>query len=233
MSHPPFIISHHCSYHITSTEFMTSHTLYMTSHTRQHKCYICHLTHYIWHYIHCICVINPSVSNIPHPLTWRHHTLYRYDIVFSMHDITWTFYDKTPLYVWHHTQYLYDIISNIYDITNTAFMTTQHLCLTSHPLYLTSQPLYLCHHTDGTHICIDVSLYRWHHNKYGSHHTWHTYDIIQTLHDITFTLYDSNAQYLWHHKHYFHDIRSPLYDITPMVYDFLSPIPVTSEPLYL
>ena len=25
--------------------------------------------------------------------------------------------------------------------------------------YLTSQPLYLCHHTDGTHICIDVSLY--------------------------------------------------------------------------
>ena len=33
--HPLFMTSHHCSYHITSTAFMTSHTLYMTSHTWQ------------------------------------------------------------------------------------------------------------------------------------------------------------------------------------------------------
>ena len=213
---------------------MTSHTLYMTSHTWQHKCYICHLTHYIWHYIHCSCIIKPSVSIIPHPLSGWHHTHYMCDIIFSMHDITWTLYDITPLYVWHHTQYIYDMISNIYDITHTAFLTTQRLYLTSHPLYLTSQPLYLCHHTDdNTHNCIDVSLYQWHHNKYGSQHPWNTYDIILTLHDIIFTPYDINDQYLWHHNDCIHDIRSPLYDITSTVYDFLSPIPVTSEPLYL
>ena len=42
---------------------------------------------------------------------------------------------------------------------HTTFMKTQRLYGTSHPPYLTSQPLYLCHHTDGTHRCIDVSLY--------------------------------------------------------------------------
>ena len=42
---------------------------------------------------------------------------------------------------------------------HTAFMKTQRLYGTSHSPYLTSQPLYLCHHTDGTHRCIDVSLY--------------------------------------------------------------------------
>ena len=47
MSHPLFMTSHNCSYHITSTAFMTSHTLYMTSHTWQYKRYICHLIHYI------------------------------------------------------------------------------------------------------------------------------------------------------------------------------------------
>ena len=147
MSHPLYMTSHHCSYHITSTSFMTSHTLHMTSHTWQHKYYICHLTHSIWHYIHCICVIKPNVSIIPHPLSVQHHTHFIYDIIFSMHGITWTLYGITPLYVCHHTQYIYDIISNAYDITYTAFLTTQCLYLTSHPLYLTSQPLDLCHHT--------------------------------------------------------------------------------------
>ena len=92
-SHPLFMTSHHCSYHITSTAFMTSHTLYMTSHTWQHKCYICYLTHYIWHYFHCICVIKPRVSIIPHPLSVQHHTHFMYDI-FSMHGITWTLFLK-------------------------------------------------------------------------------------------------------------------------------------------
>ena len=46
-SHPLFTTSHHCSYHITSTALMTSHTQYMTSRTWQYKCYLCNLTHYI------------------------------------------------------------------------------------------------------------------------------------------------------------------------------------------
>ena len=75
--------SHHCRNHITSTAFMTSHSLYTTSHTWQHKSSICHLTLYIWHYIQCIWVIKPSVSIELHPLSVWHYTLY-----------VW-------LYVWH------------------------------------------------------------------------------------------------------------------------------------
>ena len=111
-----------------------------------------------------------------------------------------------PVYLWHHIQYV--------RYHHTAFMKTQRLYLTSDTPYLTPQPLYLCHHTNGTHICIDVSLYWWHHNKCVIHHTWHTYGIIPNLHHIIFTLYDINDHVLWHHKHFLHDIRSPLYDIT-------------------
>ena len=39
--------SHHCIHHITSTAFITSHTLYMTSDTWQEIHHICYLTHYI------------------------------------------------------------------------------------------------------------------------------------------------------------------------------------------
>ena len=130
--------------------------------------YICHLTQYMWHYIHSISVIKPSVSIIPHPLFGWQHTQYIYDIIFSMHCLTWTLYDITPLYVWYHIHYIYDIIYNIYYIDHTAFMTTQRLYMTFQPLHLTSEPLYQCRDT----LCID-----WHH-KYLSHHTWHTYDLI-------------------------------------------------------
>ena len=86
-------------------------------------------------------------------------------------------------------------------------MTTQ-LYLTSHPPYVTSQPLCLCHHTDGTHICIDVSLYPWHH-KCVSHHTWHTYDNIRNLYHVTFTLHDINDHALWCQTlHAWHHISS-------------------------
>ena len=98
-SHPLFMTSHHCNYHITTTAFRTSHTLYMTSQTWQYKHSICHLTHYIEHYIHCICVIKPRVSIIPHPLSVWHHTHYTCDIILSMHAITTTVYDIIPLYV--------------------------------------------------------------------------------------------------------------------------------------
>ena len=100
---------------------------------------------------------------------------------------------------------------------HTAFMKTQRLYGTSHSPYLTSQPLYLCHHTDGTHRCIAVSLYWWHHNKCVSNHTWHTYDIIPNL--------------IPSHSHYmtwmimFYDIPYTEF----MTSDFLS---LTSYPLF-
>ena len=232
--------SPHCRYHITSTALMTSHTLYMTSHTWQQKCYICHLTHYIWHYFHCICVIKPSVSIIPHPLSvsvW-HHMHYMYDI-FSMHGITWTLYDITPLYVWHHTQCIYDIISNIYGITHTAFMTTLWLYLSSHPLYLTSQALYLCCHTH----CIDdittsmevitlgICMTSWTLNMTSHSHFMTSILIIYDITTMAFIRSDrlymtsgsrfmaSHPLYLWQHSH-------STWNITPTMV-------VHSYPLYL
>ena len=231
-SHPLFMISHHCSHHITSTEFMISHTLYMTSHTRQHD---------------IISAISPTISDTASNVSVSSNPVYQLHHIHSLDHIPYTIcmtsysvcmtwhelYDIRPLYVWHDIQYIYDIISYIYDITHTAFMTTQCLYLTSPPLYLTSEPLYLCHHTDDTHMCFDVPLYRWHHNKHGSRHNWYTCDIIHIVQDITFTLYDISDQYLWHHNHCIHDIRSPLYGITSNIYDISSTIPVTSQLPYL
>ena len=155
--------------------------------------------HYIWHYIHSICVFKTSVSIIPKPtLCMTSHTLY----------------------VWHHSQYAWHHMktlwchsrigmtsqrvylrhhSNIYDISATAFMKTQRLYLTSHPLYLTSQPLYLCCNT----CCIVAITTIMEVFPLGTLMPSHT------LHDITITLYDTIPQYLRHRSHCIHDIRSP------------------------
>ena len=144
--------------------------------------------------------------------------------------------------------------------SHSVCMISHEHFMTSHPyrcdiissIIMTSYPIYMlspnCFHGNTTTIpdisptIFDITViasvlshpvYRWHHNNYGSHHSFHTYDIIYTLHHNTFTLCDTNPQYLWHHKHCFHDIRSPIYDITSMVSDISSLIPVTSQPLYL
>ena len=87
--------SHHCSNPITSTAFLTSHTLYTTSHIWQQKNYTCHLTLFIWHYIHEICVIKPSVSIILHLLSVWYYTLYVW------HHIQYAWHHMNTL--WHHT----------------------------------------------------------------------------------------------------------------------------------
>ena len=187
---------------------MTSHALYSWHHSL-----------YIWHYIHCICVIKNSVSIKPCPLSVWHHTLYVWHhIQYACHHINCLWYHthigttSHPVYLWHHIQYLWyhpycihENTTTIPDISPTIFDITSTASVWSHPLYG-------CNH-----------------NNYGSHHTWHTYDIILY---ITFTLYDINIQYLWHHKHCIHDIRSPKYDIIWTVYDISSPIPVIPQPLY-
>ena len=111
-----------------------------------------------------------------------------------------------PVYLWHHIQYICyhpycfrDNTTNGPGISSTIFNFTATVSVLSHPLY------------------------QRHHNKYGSHHTWQTYDIIHTLHHITFILYDINPHHLWHHNLCVHDIRSPIYDITSTVYDISSP----------
>ena len=117
-------------------------------------------------------------------------------------------------------------------------MTTQQLYLSSHPSYLTSQPLSLCHHTEGTDISINVSLYPWHH-KCVSHHTWHTCDIIPNLHHITFTLWHqwscfmtSRTLHSWHQiSSMWHHIHSLGHHTT--LFMTSSPRYLTSRPLYL
>ena len=245
-SHPLFMTSHHCSHHIASTAFMISHTLYMTSHTWQHKRYICHLTHNMWHYIHFISVIKPSVSIIPHPISGWHHTHYMYHIIFNMHGLTWTLSDISPLYVWYHTHYIYDIISNIYDTTHTAFMTTQRLYLRFHPQYLTSQPLYQCHHI----CCIDDITTSMEVITLGIRITWYTFYMkshwqfmisMLSIYDITTTIFDmvcmlslsSHPLYWWYHTNCIYEISSAIYDdIISIVYNIFTTF-VTSQPLYL
>ena len=125
---------------------MTSHILYKTSNTWQHKSYICHLTLYIWHYIHCICGIKPSVSIVLHPLSVWNYTLYVWHhIQYAWHHMN-TLWHHThigmtshPVYLWHHIKYIW--------YYPYCFMKTKWLYLAYHPLYLTSQPLYLCGHT--------------------------------------------------------------------------------------
>ena len=213
--------SHHYSNHIASTAFMTSHTLYMTSHSWQHKSYICHLTLYIWHYIHCICHTNQCINCMTLTLCMTLHT-----IRMTSHSICMTAHEHFMT----SNQYRYDIISSIF--------------MTSYPIYMISPILFLENQmtipgisptvfdTTATASVWSHPLYQCLHINYGSLHTWHTYDIIHTLHHMKFRLYGINRQYLGHHKHCIHDIRSPIYDITSMVYDISTPIRVTSQPLY-
>ena len=125
---------------------MTSHTLYMISHTWKCKNYMCHPTLYIWHYIHCICVIKPSVSIVLHPLSVWHYTLYVwYHIQYAWHHMN-TLWHHTRIgmtlptvYLWHHIQYIW--------YHPYCFMKTKWLYLAFHPLYLTSKQMQLCDHT--------------------------------------------------------------------------------------
>ena len=124
-----------------------------------------------------------------------------------------------------------------YDITSSVFMP-------SYAIYIISPILF---HEKKTSLpgisptVFDITatasvwphpLYQCLHNNYVSLHTWHSYDIIHSLHHIKFRLYDINCHYVGHHKHCIHDIRSPIYDITSTVYDISSAIPLTSQPLY-
>ena len=138
--------SQHCSNHIISTAFMTSNTLYTPSHTWQHRSYICHLTLYIWHYFHCICVIKPRVSIVFYPLCVCHYTLYVcHHILYAWHHMNTLWYHNhigmtsNSGYLWHHIQYIW--------YHSYCFIKTIRLYLASHPLCLTSQPLHLCGHT--------------------------------------------------------------------------------------
>ena len=134
-SHPYYrSYNPHCMY-ITATIGMTWHQLHMSSHPlfmishhsmTSQPLYSCHHTQYIWHHIHCSCIITHSVLIIGH-----------------------------LLYVWHQTHSMYDMVWKLYDITPRVFMTSQGcvhditstLFMTSHTLYRRFHTLYLWHHS--------------------------------------------------------------------------------------
>ena len=124
---PLFMTSQGCIHDITSTVLITLHPLYMTSHTL----YLWHHSHWnydktptmfltlysvykashmvtewqhkecIWHDTQCICVIKPTWLMTSQPMLVLNHTLYKYDTIGTLYDITSTLADNTSLFVCH------------------------------------------------------------------------------------------------------------------------------------
>ena len=199
-----------------------NHTHYIRHHTHDNTKVISTISHFISDTTSTVSVSSNPVYQLYYTHSLYDITHYMYDITFSLHDITWTLYDISAVWVWHHIQYIYDIISNIYDITLTVSWNKTSIPGISPTVFDITFSASVWSHL----------LYQCLHNNYGSLHTWHMYDTINTLHHIKFRLYDINHQYLGHHNHCIYDIRSSIYDITSTIYYISSPIPVTSQPLY-
>ena len=155
----------------TQKLYLPSHPLYLTL----HPLYLCHQTQ-------CINCITPTFCMTLHTICMTSHS-----VCITSHE---HFMTSHP--------YRYDVTSGIF--------------MTSYPIYMISPILF---HENKTAIpgisptLFDITatasvwsqpLYQSLYNNYGSLHTWHTYDIIQTLHH-NFRLYDINRQYLGHNKH--------------------------------
>ena len=166
-SQPLFMTSQDCIPDITSTLFLTSHSLYTTWHTI-----------YLWHHSHCYYDNTPTVFLTLYSVymtsqmvnEWQHneciwhdthfifvikpiwlmtsHRRYVWNHTHCMHetrDILWhiasTLAGNTPLFACHGPHSVYEIICIIYVITHTECMTTKALYLASDLLKLPSLPL--------------------------------------------------------------------------------------------
>ena len=188
----------------TQMLYLPSHPLYLTL----HPLYQCNQTQCINYNTPNLCKTTQAFYLGQHiQYAWHHMKFLRHHTPICM--ISHPVYLWHPIQnIWYHIYCFHENTATIPDISLTLFDITATASVLSHPLYW-------CHH-----------------NNYGSHHTWHTYDIMNTLHHIPFKLWDINLHHLWHHNHCIHDIRS-IYDITSTVYDISSPGPVISQPLYL
>ena len=162
---------------------------------------LCHVTHYIWHRVYCICVIASTVLMISHQLYFWDHINYnsRHHIHCIWHDIHWICVRTVTrlmishhFYVWHHTHYMYNIIYTLYVIT---------------PIFYEITPHYLYDHMHCIHIItptvsnpastVSVSsqpLYIWSQDNC-------MYDITPTIYKISY------APYIASH---------PLFEFTPL-----------------
>ena len=158
----------------------------------------------MWPYLHCICVITPTLSMISQPPYMWYHIRYTCDILPTIY--IYIYMISYPLcmttqhcvllilhsaYVWHHLHYrwyhIHSITPNrhIYDVTSTPGMASQ-------TQYQTLHPLYLCHQNLSTDI---LPTFVWHHTHYMC-------DIMCTLYNIISTPYVIILLYLWHHSLY-------------------------------
>ena len=228
MSSQPLYVSHpmHCIWHHIHSLWL--HTIVVIT---LHPLHSWHHTPNIWHNkygnMNIISAIWPSISNTTSTVCVSANPGYQLYHTHSLYDITHTIH-VTSYSVCMLSQLFRTLHTSMYNFTPSIFMISYPVCMLSpycfhdntttipeiSPTIFDITVTVSVSSQDGTHICIDVSPYWWHHNKCVSHHTWHTYDIIPNLYPITFTLYDINDHVLWHHIHGIHDIRSPLYDIT-------------------
>ena len=191
-------------YDVTLTVCIISYAVYIASTLYEIKAL------YLWHNFHCI-----------------------YNVIPSIHDITFIVHDLTSMYMWHHSHCIYDITSNIF--------------MTSHAPYMTWHPLWLCHHID----------YLWHHMTKQPLCLWiythHIYGHMHCIDDITTSAFiTSHALYTTSHPlfydiipstfhiHYICDITCTISMIKPIVsmtshqlYRTSNPLYMTSHPLYI
>ena len=122
---PHFMFSYHCSYHITSTAFMTSHPLYMTSHAI-----------YLWHHSQTnydktptMFVTLKSVYKTSQIMNeWQHNECVWHDTqCICVIKPKWLMTSQ-PMYEWNHTHCMYDNLGTLYDIISTLFFYLWGFC---------------------------------------------------------------------------------------------------------
>ena len=156
--------------------------------------------HYLWQHIHCIPDITPTTL---HPLYLCHHNHSSDDLWPTRCMIS------HPLYVWCLMNSTYSHIHSLW--TDTIVV------ITLLSLHSWSHTHYIWHHThNNTNVIyafspkisdttstvscfIKCRVSITPHILSGWHQTHSMYDIIFSMRDITWTLYDITNLYVWHH----------------------------------
>ena len=159
----------------------------------------------MWPYVHCICVITPTLSMISQPPYIWYHIRYTCDIlptIYIWYHIHYVWQHNTVC-CWYHTQNMCDIICTTDDITYT-----------------------LTHQT--TVFMMSHTLRAWHHNHSFRHRTHCVfvittsplisypilYDIIPTICVTSYALYITSYQLLMSLHFCTYDITATIYETT-------------------
>ena len=159
----------------------------------------------MWPYVHCICVITPTLSMI-----------------------------SQPPYIWYHIRYTCDSLPTIFMTSHPLCMTTQHcVLLIPHTAYVWHHLHYRWYHihsnTPNTVFMMSHPLRAWHHNHSIRHRT-HCAFVITTSPLITYPLLcdiipticvKSYALYITSY-HLLMSLHFCTYDITATIYETTS-----------